>query len=332
MDEYPVSPTNGDDLPTTPFYPDAPVGPTQPDVATPPPPPTASTVPWVQRNLLLAIVAGVVVLALLITGVVYAASHGLGSSPPNAASIIANANKANLKDASYAIQDKTAVDFGATGSPVVLDIKGTGKLTKMPNRNDITLNVSLLGQVPIEVLTDGNTGYLNLGALSGILGGQIPGFTSADSGKWLKVPLGSQSVNLLDYSHLTNLKYIGSDKINGKATWHIQGTLSAGTVPTPTAGSTAKAQATTEDLWFFQDTYFPAQFQLQASANLAGLPLPGLTGNNVTRAATPTPAPAPSEGTSDATLTFTNWNSGLTITPPDPGSVVSLPAGAITGK
>lgn len=334
MEEYPSSASFGDESTPTNYgdtNPTMPVSGSMVPDAAPYIPPPAATPPatsrnWVQRNLLLAIVTAVAVLGLLISTVAFAASHGGKTTPTSAADVIANANKAALNDATYKILDNTTINFSSStagSSPTTFNLTGTGKLTKSPARNDIAINFQLFGpQTTIEVLTDGTDGYVNLGALGGLFGSQL--HMAATSGQWIKVPLGKQSPNLLDYSHLTNLKLIGAAQLNGKATWHIQGTLAADTAkttPTPTP-SGASATPVTEDLWFFQDTYFPAQFTVHLAVNLGDLKIPGLPGSSNTSGAA-----TPSTVTTDATLQFTNWNSGITITPPPPSSVIGLPTG-----
>ena len=329
MEEYPTSANNGDTATPANYgdtNPTVPIASGMPPDAPPNIPPPATAAPtsrnWVQRNVLVAIVAGVAVLALLISTVAFAASHGGKTTPTSAADVIAAANKAALNDASYKIQDNTTINFTSStagSSPTTFNLTGTGKLTKSPARNDIAINFQILGpQTTVEVLTDGTDGYVNLGALGGLLGSQAHFAVAA--GQWIKVPLGKQTVNLLDYSHLKNLKLVGAAQINGKATWHIQGTLAAdASTPTPTA-SGVSATPVTEDLWFFQDSYFPAQFTVHLAVNLGDLQIPGMPGSGKT-----TGSATPSTVTTDATLQFTHWNSGITITPPPPGSVISLP-------
>jgi hypothetical protein len=331
MQEDYTPPNPRDDLPTTPSYEDAMPGnttptnaevaassaATSPDVAAAAPTAARGRANWTPRAISLAIVAAVVVLALVVTGVVFAANHSSNATPPTAAQIIASATKANLQDTAYTIQDNTTINFSSSATsstPTTINISGTGKLTKTPARNDVTLTIPLIGtQNPIEGLTDGATLYLNVGTLGGLLGNQFGSLVPA--GKWLEVPLG-QTPNVLDYSRLTNLKVVGSDTVNGKATWHLQGTVNA---PTSAKGSTTTTTTTaTEDLWFFQDTYFPAKFVINASGDLSGLA--GMMGGKTSNGATPSGA------TSTATVSFTSWNTGLTITPPAPSQVVSLPS------
>jgi hypothetical protein len=336
-DENPTTPYMGDVAPTygnVPPYGDAPTTPEFGGVDAPPPPPVVPVASGGRngnvRNILIAAVAAVAAVALLISAVAFA--RGSFNSTPTAGAILSSASKANLKDASYAIADNLAITFGAANSgnaPTTLNLTGTGKLTKAPARNDVSLSIPLFGsQNTVEVITDGSKLYANIGALSSLFGG-----TGKDptNGKWIEVPLGNEPLpSLQDFSHVKNAKLIGSEKINGKDTWHVQGTLNVDTgTPNPGASATATAVATsagvtaqpvTEDMWFLKDTYYPAKFVVHISASAANLPSIGGTGGS---AATSGPA----QIVNDATLTFSAWNSGITITPPSPDQVISLPGG-----
>jgi hypothetical protein len=276
------------------------------------------------RTLVLAGIGALVVVALAIAGIAFARSAIAQTGTPTPSQILASATSANLNDAAYTFTDALALSYTqagstTTGEPTTFNLMGSGKLTKSPARNDITLTIPLFGsQNSIEAITDGSDLYVNPGNLASVLGGS-QGATL--NGKWIKIPVGMQIPTVLDYSHLKNLKLIGGETVNGKDTWHIQGTLSApsgsGTSSAdPGASATATAVATqyglsvqpvTEDLWFAKDTYFPVQFKLHFAASVAKAPAIG--GGKATGS-------GPASVTSDGTVTFTQWNSGLTITVP----------------
>ncbi len=339
-----LPPQGGDDGLTTPdptYFSDN--APTSGDLAATPsgdaPPPPATTPPAVTggrgpnpRLLLLAGVATVVVLALVASAVAFA--RGMLNQTPTPSAILTSAENAHLTDATYTLTDQLTLVYTSSssgGTPTTLNLTGNGKLTKSPTRNDVTLSIPLLGaQNTIEVITDGSDVYANIGALADLLGGSG---VNVPKGKWIKVPAGMAIPTILDYSHLTNLKLIGTDTINGKATWHIQGTLSmphgaGAATPNPGASATATAVATqyglsvppvTEDLWFQQGTYYPAKFVVNFSASATKAPsIGGSKGGSA----------GPAHVTNAATLTFSEWNTGATVTVPSPDQVVSLPSGA----
>ena len=341
-----TTPTNGDEVPATPYGQAGETTPTQPDLpATPDVAPVAAPAPARAtsnnagvRVALVGVVAAVVVIALIVAGVAFAKTR---STTPTASDILASAKSAKLNDTTYTLTDHVTANLGGatTGSfPTTLDITGNGKLTANPARNDVTIAIPLLGaQNTIEVLTDGSDLYANLGNLAGLL--SILGTTNGTpttppttSGPpWVKVPVGQPIPTALDYSHLQNVKLIGAEKVNGKDTWHLQGTLNiagmTSATPNPGIAATATAVATqtgasvtpvTEDLWFQQDTYFPAKVTVNFSANLGNLA--SLTGGTTATPA-PTTTPTNSQVTSAATVLFTAWNSGITITPPPASQV-----------
>lgn len=292
-------------------------------------PASVSPTPRSNAGLRLAVLGGigaVIVLALIFAGVAFARGAFAQASTPTPSQILASANSANLKDATYTFTDTLALSYTqpgstTTGEPTTFTLSGSGKLTKSPARNDITLTIPLFGQQnSIEAITDGSDAYVNPGNLGSVLGGKQG---AALDGKWIKIPVGMQIPTVLDYSHLTNLKLIGGETVNGKDTWHIQGTLSAPTgsgtsTADPGASATATAVATqyglsvqpvTEDLWFAKDTYYPVQFKLHFAASVANAPSFGSGNGKATGS-------GPASVTSDGTVTFTAWNSGLSITVP----------------
>ncbi len=339
-DENPTTPSMGDVPPPysgTPNMGDAPTTPEFNAAGTPPMPPAMPVTPGrggnnggnnSARNFGIAAIAAVVALALLISAVAFA--RGAFSTTPTATDILNNASKANLKDATYSIADNLAITFTASGSggtPTTLNLTGTGKMTKSPARNDVSVSIPLFGsQNTIEIITDGANLYVNLGDLGGLFGS---GGNNPAKGKWIEVSLqGQQLPSLQDYSHLKNVKLVGSEKINGKDTWHVQGTLSLDNgTPNPSVSATATAVATsaglttqpvTEDLWFLKDSYFPAKLLVHLSATVANVP--GFGGSGGAKGSS-----GPAQIVNDATLTFTAWNSGITITPPSPDQVITLP-------
>jgi hypothetical protein len=276
------------------------------------------------RPLIISVVALVALLAIFagVMGV-----HALAASSPS--DILANAKKASLKDASFDIQGQVGLNLGdqAGSTPATTSISGKGVMTLTPAaRNDVTLTVSLLGpQSKFEILTDSNTLYAQFGGLSSL------GISS--DGKWIKVANPSQEKpkTILDsYDYLHNTTLVGSETINGHDTWHIKGSLTATTSSSSNATATAVASKTgikasgtaTEDLWVTKDHYYPAKIQVHVSGNadlgdlsssLSGLGDLGGLGIN---------APSTTGLTLDATINFTAWNSGASVTVPAASDVI----------
>ncbi len=254
------------------------------------------------------------VIVILIIVLVVAAS-----APPSPSKILQNAQNADLKDATYSITAPLTINFSAAGTsaPTTVTLTGAGKLTTAkstttPSANDITMSVPLIGaQNAIEAITANKNLYLNLGSLATLLGGAAPA-----NAQWIAIPTGNAQITLLSYSNMKNVKYIGSETIQGHATWHLRGTFATSqSAGTPTTGGTSTTPAVTgsatEDLWIRQDTSFPAKLQITFNASTASLNLPTTTGTGTTGAMA-----APAAVSGSLTLLFTAWNTNLSITPP----------------
>ena len=212
---------------------------------------------------------------------------------PNATDILNHAKQAPLKDATFAMTLSAASASAPIGASPTL--AGTGRLTTNPARTDLTLSsIQLQGvTTSAEVIIDQTSKayYLKVPLLN----------------QWVKfdptalgVDIGI--VNIVNYDGLQNLAYIGTDTINGSATWHIQGSLQI-------SSSAAQGSATdmrTEDLWFRQSDYYPMKITIQdaASATTTGTPTPAPTSTGATPTATPTTGTPPS-GTVTPTPTIT---------------------------
>lgn len=279
------------------------------------------------RRPLIVSVAALVALLAIFAGVMGA--HAL--STPSPSDILANAKKAALKDASFGIQGQVGftADNQAGAAPATTSFNGKGVMTLTPaTRNDVTLTVALLGpQSKIEVLTDSNTLYAQVGGLSSL------GISS--NGKWIKFskPSQEQPKTVLDsYDYLHNVTLVGSETVNGHDTWHIKGNLTTTASGSSSATATAVASQTgvkasgtaTEDLWVTKDNYYPAKIQVHVNGNvdlgnlssgLSGLGDLGGLGIN---------APSTAGITLDATINFTAWNSGASVTVPAANDVVDI--------
>lgn len=113
---------------------------------------------------------------------------------------------------------------------------------------------------------------------------------------WMQLPASQVtggagfSTALNDIANLPNAQLIGSETANGIATWHLRGT--------PTRSFGGQSGMVTEDMWVNKSTYQPVRITDQA---------------------------ATSRGTVNSNITFTDWNTGVTVTPP-PTSAVTSPS------
>ncbi len=322
--------------------------------ALPPAPSTGGDSNGGRFNRVLLTIAGVllaVIVVLATTLIVMARNNAAASMTPS--QILDHAKQVHLTDATYGFQGQLSLNLGSllggasgagANSNTGFALTGNGKFTANPARNDISVSAALFGsQTTLEVLTDGSTAYLK--GLDSLFG-------ASGSGKWVKVSLGSASVSATDfasaYDHLQNATLIGTETINGHQTWHLRGTLdlSGATSASPGASATATAVAkqfglsststATEDVWIEQNTYYPVRIAIDANLSVSfALPAGGIPGLPT---ATPKPGAAPSATATatptnlgvaiNATATFSAWNSGVTITPPSPSQVTTLPTSA----
>jgi hypothetical protein len=127
------------------------------------------------------------------------------TSLPSADSVLTKAEQAPLKDATFSFT------FKGEGE----NLFGTGMLTTALKRTE---NVYSSSTYPLMELTDSTGYYIKL--------------PTADS-TWAKVTVQDIVENYgddlllkpeyLDYSQLEKVKVLGSETINGKPTWHLQG-------------------------------------------------------------------------------------------------------------
>lgn len=199
------------------------------------------------------------------------------TSTPTAQQILDHAKNAKIDDATFTMVLNSA--FGGQ----TFDGNGNGKITKNPQRADIVLAMTGSGlTLNVEVITDGatNATYTKISGLD------LPGF---DPTKWTKTTNGSSSASpfdtsqFTDYAQLDNAKLVGTETVNGHATWHLTGT-------TTSSGETAN-----EDLHIAQDTYYPVKAIITTTGTTA----------------------------TTATITFTGINTGISIDLPPADQVTS---------
>lgn len=247
---------------------------------------------------------------------VFALQRQHAKQPPstsNAAAILAKAADAPLNDASFTMTAKFGGTMGATTTAFTM--KGTGTTTRVPFRMDVNLQIDLgIGSATnIEEIVDNSGLYMKMPTFTG---------TQSASKPWFKLALGGASGlgidgnNYLDFHKLTNGKLIGEEIINGQKTWHLRAAFNNTNAPfSPSEAATATAVAgkagianfaVTEDVWIIEANSFPAQLTIHEGVN------------TVAKQAN---SAAPADVAVDETMTFTAWNSGITIALPPPSQV-----------
>ncbi|HUY79742.1 MAG TPA: LppX_LprAFG lipoprotein [Ktedonobacterales bacterium] len=161
---------------------------------------------------------------------------------------------------------------------------GTGTVTTHPQRSDIHATTSSsLGNQTDEVITDGSTAYVKTPGQSKWL--KITGNPSSLSGAG-----GISPTSPVNFGSLQNVTFVGAETVEGYKTWHVKGTT-AQTV----SGKTVTSNI---DVWVRQDNSYIVQVK----------------SHSVESGAT---------GAVDTTITFTKWNTGVTITPPPASDVTT---------
>lgn len=214
------------------------------------------------------------------------APGGIGAKPtatPYAATILQRAQSAQYNDAKFTMNMTT------TTAGTSLTFTGDGKITKSPDRIEITMSTSISGQsITFDIIGDtaSNTGYFKLSGIT------LPGVNSST---WYKSSGGSSAASALSpisastfsqLSQLSNAKLLGTEQLGGTSVWHLQGT------------STVSGTATTVDMYVRQDNYRPQRIVAQST---------GTTPLNMT-------------------INFTGYNTGLTIPLPPASQVQTLPS------
>lgn len=236
-------------------------------------------------------------LGFVVCGLVSLAACGAAgaTTPLTASGIISKAQSAHPKDATFTLN--YTINGTSNGTTINSQLTGSGELTSTPPRSHLTLSGTVIGQtITSETITDGTTEYNKTTAPS------LP-----SDGKWTKTTVSSTDPSAdLSFSSLytgiKNPKLIGTETVNGNNTYHISGTPIE---DTPAAGTPAATSTTTstEDVWIRTDNFYPAKFSITGS-DAAGSGIVDI-------------------GTSSIVITFTKWDSGVTITVPSPDQVSS---------
>jgi outer membrane lipoprotein-sorting protein len=215
------------------------------------------------------IVIGFLGMACVLTACAPKSSSSL-PAPKTAADVITRAKAAPLHDAAF--------HFALSSLP----FSGNGVVTTQPHRVAITLDPTSGSE---QRVYDGGLVYIK----------------DPPASQWQTLSTDDMLGNpdLPDYAAYQQVSLLGTERINGVATWHLKATVL-------TSLKTATATET-QEVWIRQDTYFPEQVISHIL----------VTKGTFT-------------GPYDATVTFTKWNTGATI--PLPTNVAPTPAPSPTPR
>lgn len=245
------------------------------------------------------------------TGLTTSTGNG-GSTTQQATTILQHAQNAGLHDATFTITitGTGGIMTGTTTSDsnTPFTANGKGQLTTTPKQVQIAFdNLSVAGfSTSAQVISTDQALYLKVPQLS----------------KWIQADAtqvsGLNNVNdALNYTLLQNVQLVGSETVNGVAAYHLRSTGQ----PATTANQAASgAAARTTDLWLRQDNYFPLKIVTHVAAQGAG---DVSAANGTPQVGSGTPV----AGTTalDQTITFSAWNTGVTITAPSPSDIQNIP-------
>jgi len=165
---------------------------------------------------------------------------------------------------------------------------GQGTLQIAPRQIDLHLNLkNMTQQSAIEILADENFTYTRIA--SDTMWAQ-----EGEATPYINpVTLG---VNVFDISALRNPVLVGQETIMNIVTWHLRSPL---IVPEPNVIGNSNILHGDTDLWVQQGSYFPVKLAQQVNGT-------SVTGTPVQLS---------------VTYTFSQWNAGVTITPPGPDQI-----------
>jgi hypothetical protein len=246
-----------------------------------------------------------------------------GATPtatPDANAILQQAANADYTDVTFNLTLTT------TASGQTINGTGSGAITKSPARAQLTLTIPITAngqttQIKVETVADSATKTLYTHTT-----------TNGIVGRWTKSSLsnGSSSGTSVDVNSLTsvaayaNAKVIGSETLDGVAVWHLQ--ANPGTAPAATATAVATI-ATTKTA---TPTKTPTKTPTVSAASATKTAAAGATQTAIANATTvdifirkdnSRPVKISSHvaitgANTDVVLTFTQYNSGVTITLP----------------
>ncbi|HEX6544062.1 MAG TPA: LppX_LprAFG lipoprotein [Ktedonobacterales bacterium] len=173
------------------------------------------------------------------------------TATPSAQQILTNAKNAHLTDETFTL----TLQGAASGTQVKVD--GTGKATENPARVSMSLSTEVNGTtISLDEIVDGasNTAYTRITAPP-----QLATKT------WTKTSTSSSPISGSDLqansqlAKLANVKLVGSEQVNGVATWHIQGTVDDSSL-----GGNA-----TVDAYVRQSDYLPVKITVHSTGDTA---------------------------------------------------------------
>src|SRR5262249_27783057 len=168
-------------------------------------------------------------------------SSATATGAPDAASILQQVRSAstNIRDATFKI---AATSPAASQS---LNGTGTGKLTRSPDRVQVSLNGNVGGQQgAFDIILDKGTSVTYVRA-------------PQQSEKWLKVPAAAGSTEDIGNFNLTHPALVGEATINGEPSYHLRGLEEAAAATTP--GATPATASAATDLWVTKNSYYPVR-------------------------------------------------------------------------
>ncbi len=245
-----------------------------------------------------------------------------GATPtatPDANAILQQAAKVDYTDVTFDLTLSTTL-LGQT-----VNGTGSGALTKSPERAQLTLTIPITAngqttQIKVETIADSATKTTYTRTTTNGVVGRWTKTTSTSSSSGSNVDV----TGLTSLNAYANVKLIGSETIDGVAVWHIQATPGAAPTTTATAAATAATTKTATP------TKTPTRTPTVSAASATKTAVAGATQTAIANATTvdiyirkDTSYPvkiaahvALSSGNTDVVLTFTKFNSGVTITLP----------------
>lgn len=198
---------------------------------------------------------------------------------PSAQTILNRAEHSALKDTSFSISGTAGAGSGPV-PPTAATVSGQGALTMSPHRTKFDFSaIGLFGvSAPAKVIIDEHQNvYANVPPLN----------------QWVKVDphqlqLQIGTLNIPNYSDISNPVVLGAETINQQLTWHVQGVLLA---------QTAAVARRLEDVWIRQSDAYPVKLEIHTVPDPNGTPT---SDNRVL----------------DITLNFQQWDTGITIALP----------------
>jgi len=213
-----------------------------------------------------------------------ASSPSSGTSP-QAQRILQRVQQANLQSANVIVlATENSSDRGTVTT-------STGQITLHPARAKLSTSLSSAStsggttQRQAQEVYDNGILYVKPGnqtKWTRYTGPTVSNPTSEGSGQ------AAPYVSLQNLGQMQNVQVVGTETVNGVATYHLHATASQ--------AANGQSVTYTESLWVSQSNYQPVKMMVQAQTSVGQLA---------------------------ATATFSKWNGGQTITPPAPSEIIN---------